>query len=149
MLRGRGLSRVANAHLSSQIWGPGDGRPVPELKVEMDALLAEFLVSGDVAEAERCVRLLNCAYYHHELVKRGVILVADRSAEDQARVSQLLQQLHDNEVLSEAQVAQGLLKVYTNLVDITLDAPCAPSCHEFFVAFSLEHGLVQPSFTLE
>lgn len=34
----------------------------------MNLLLKEFLISGDVAEAERCLRDLEVPHFHHELV---------------------------------------------------------------------------------
>jgi programmed cell death protein 4 len=36
-------------------WGPGDGRPVGELKRALDQMLEEFVLSVDVAEATRCI----------------------------------------------------------------------------------------------
>jgi len=114
----------------------------------MDALLCEFLVSGDLAEAERCVRLLQCAYYHHELVKRCVQAVADKEAEQQARVGALLVHLHSVEVLSSVQIQSGLSKVHANLADLSLDAPCAPAVLDFFLQHAIENGLVLATFTL-
>ena len=31
-----------------RVWGPGDGRPVSELKVEMDQMLQEYLMSREL-----------------------------------------------------------------------------------------------------
>lgn len=67
------LSREhCNARLE-RVWGPGDGRPVEELKVDMDQLLQEYLLSSrELDEAARCVNELQAPHFHHELVKRGV-----------------------------------------------------------------------------
>ena len=44
------LSREhCNARLE-RVWGPGDGRPVSELKVEMDQMLQEYLISRELGE---------------------------------------------------------------------------------------------------
>lgn len=36
-----------------RIWGPGDGRPVKEMKVAVDLLIQEYVMSGDLDEAAR------------------------------------------------------------------------------------------------
>jgi programmed cell death protein 4 len=144
----RMLSRDHQYSRLEKSWGPGDGRPVAELKKEMDALLGELLVSGDVAEAERCVRLLQCAYYHHELVKRAVVCVADKEAEQQATVGALLAHLHAAEVLSSAQLQLGLGKVHAIMGDLALDAPGAPAVLDYFVQHAIENFLVPGTFAL-
>ena len=59
------LSREhCNARLE-KVWGPGDGRPVAELKQEMDQLLQEYLLSRELDEAARCVKELEAPHFHH------------------------------------------------------------------------------------
>lgn len=48
-------------------WGPGDGRPVEELKVAIDQLMQEYIISNDLAEASRCVQELHVPDFHHEV----------------------------------------------------------------------------------
>ena len=62
-----------NARLE-RVWGPGDGRPVEELKKDMDQLLQEYILSRELDEAARCVKELDASHFHHELVKRGVFI---------------------------------------------------------------------------
>lgn len=38
------------------------------LSPQMNLLLKEYLISGDVAEAEHCLRDLEVPHFHHELV---------------------------------------------------------------------------------
>ena len=52
----------------------------------MQDLLAEYLTSGDVLEASRCLMELNVPYYHHELVKRALVLAADGKKEHHAQL---------------------------------------------------------------
>ena len=35
---------------------------------QMNLLLREYLLSGEVSEAERCLRALEVPHFHHELV---------------------------------------------------------------------------------
>jgi len=58
-----GLVRLDN------VWGVGGGlRPVKYLIKQIVLLLKEFLCSGDVEEASRCLRDLEVPHFHHELV---------------------------------------------------------------------------------
>ncbi|GKY97118.1 hypothetical protein MPSEU_000670200 [Mayamaea pseudoterrestris] len=72
----RAISLLNREHATARlekIWGPGDGRPVAELKQDMDQLLQEYLASRELDEAARCVKELDAKHFHHELVKRGVM----------------------------------------------------------------------------
>lgn len=59
------LSRDHQYSRVERIWGPGDGRPVSELKVAIDQLLVEYLLSKQLSEAERCVREMEVPHFHH------------------------------------------------------------------------------------
>lgn len=58
-----GLVRLDN------VWGVGGGtRPVKSLIRQMVLLLREYLSSGDINEAARCLKELEVPHFHHELV---------------------------------------------------------------------------------
>ena len=58
-----GLVRLDN------VWGVGGGlRPVKYLTRQMTLLLQEYLSSGDLQEATRCLMDLEVPHFHHELV---------------------------------------------------------------------------------
>lgn len=64
-----GLVRLDN------VWGVGGGlRPVKYLTRQMNLLLQEYLSSGDLQEATRCLLLLEVPHFHHELVYEVIIL---------------------------------------------------------------------------
>ncbi|KPJ04696.1 Programmed cell death protein 4 [Papilio xuthus] len=68
----QGLVRLDN------IWGVGGGiRPVKWLIRQIQLLLKEYLTSGDLAEAMRCVRELEVPHFHHELVYETVLLAVE------------------------------------------------------------------------
>ena len=81
------LSRDHAGAKLERIWGPGDGRPVDQMKEAVDQLLLEYLTSGQVEEAARCVKQLNAPFFHHELVKRLLVVALERSEEDRLRMS--------------------------------------------------------------
>ncbi|CAK4068653.1 unnamed protein product [Aphanomyces euteiches] len=106
-------------------WGPGDGRPVEELKVAIDQLTKEYLLSGDLEEAATCVRELNVAHFHHEVVKRGIINSFEEGKEYCNAMGSLLAFLVSQEIVSSAQLRKGFDKVALVLPDLELDVPGA------------------------
>jgi len=143
------LSRDHGGAKLERIWGPGDGRPVEELKVSIDQLLQEYLVSSDLTEAERCLRELHAPQFFHEVVKRAVTISMDKSSEQQALVSNLLAYLARSQLLSHSQAEQGFNRLYGMIPDLTLDVPQARSIVEAFYARALKDGVVQSTFVPE
>jgi programmed cell death protein 4 len=135
-------------------WGPGDGRPVEELKIAMDQLLKEYLLSRELDEAARCIRELNCPHFHHELVKRGVTAameeVHDKSdrgcvginIDDLDAVAALYAFLVENSIVSESQVRKGMKRLNDGIDDLKLDiTPKAPVLLLEFERLLSAHGL--------
>jgi len=142
------LSREhCNARLE-KVWGPGDGRPVVELKAEMDQLLEEYLMSRELDEAARCVKELDCRHFHHELIKRGTKAAMEvdgtKSPEDPAALSNLdamaalFAFLVKNAIVSAYQVKKGVSRLHQILEDIALDVPMAPKLLESFESMLAE-----------
>lgn len=129
------LSREHCTARLEKVWGPGDGRPVEELKKVMDQLLKEYLLSRELDEAARCVRELNAPHFHHELVKRGVTVAMEEDGANNGAsthsdpsvdaMAALFEFLVGNAIVSEFQVAKGLVKLKKVLNDLKLDVPSA------------------------
>merc|ERR1719183_362788 len=55
----KSVSLLSREHCTARlekVWGPGDGRPVVELKEVIDQLVEEYLLSRELDEAASCVR---------------------------------------------------------------------------------------------
>jgi programmed cell death protein 4 len=148
-----------NARLE-RVWGPGDGRPVEELKKDMDQLLQEYLLSRELDEAALCVKELDAPHFHHELVKRGVFIAMEKDGgvvsnpkEGTATVSAietaptnidamaaLFGFLVRNAIVSDNQVLKGIDRLHKLLPDLTLDVPAAPTLLVSFEAMVKEQG---------
>jgi programmed cell death protein 4 len=146
------LSREhCNARLE-RVWGPGDGRPVEELKKDMDQLLEEYLLSRELDEAARCVKELDAPHFHHELVKRGVFAAmeldgvkAGGTPDSEAlsnldAMAALFGFLVRNAIVSEYQVKKGLDRLHKIMPDIMLDVPAAPALLAAFENLAAEQG---------
>ncbi|EEC43664.1 predicted protein [Phaeodactylum tricornutum CCAP 1055/1] len=141
------LSREHCTARLERVWGPGDGRPVEELKIEMDQLLQEYLHSRELDEAARCVKELHAPHFHHELVKRGAFAAMEldgkKEEQDHANLdamAALLAFLVKNAIVSEYQVKKGLSRLKDVLPDMQLDVPLAPALMEAFAGFCAEQG---------
>lgn len=144
------LSREhCNARLE-RVWGPGDGRPVEELKKDMDQLLQEYLLSRELDEAALCVKELGAPHFHHELVKRGVFAAMELDGVKSSDAPEALSNLDAmaalfgflvrNAIVSEHQVTKGIDRLHKILPDIQLDVPLAPQLLDEFENLAYEQG---------
>ncbi|XP_063313580.1 programmed cell death protein 4-like isoform X2 [Pelobates fuscus] len=126
------------------VWGVGGGqRPVKHLIKEMNLLLQEFLISGQVCEAERCLRELEVPHFHHELVYEAVVLVLEGSAEGHVLMAvKLLKALWESGLITLDQMNRGFQRVYNELPDLSLDVPLAQSVMEKLVDLCYKEGVI-------
>ncbi|XP_026572948.1 programmed cell death protein 4-like [Pseudonaja textilis] len=126
------------------VWGVGGGqRPVKHLIKEMNLLLREYLLSGEVSEAERCLRQLEVPHFHHELVYEAVVMVMESSGDTAvAMMVKLLKVLWQTGLVTLDQMNRGFQRVYDELGDISLDVPLAHSILERMVDLCFEEGVI-------
>jgi programmed cell death protein 4 len=147
------LSREHCTARLERVWGPGDGRPVAELKKDMDQLLQEYLLSRELDEAARCVKELQAPHFHHELVKRGVFSAMEQDGKKTAEedvsnmdaMAALFGFLVRNAIVSEYQVKKGVARLHKLLPDLSLDVPAAPALLETFEKMAMEEGCLPES----
>ena len=142
----RMLSRDHGGGLLDRSWGPGDGRPVEEMKVAIDQCLQEYLHSGNVHEAARCIHELNAKMFYHEIVKRAVVLALDKSAEQQEQMSNLLSYLMERDQLTSAQATKGFQRLHGMLSELVLDTPTASTILDQFTSRALEDKVLPADF---
>lgn len=154
----KAVSLLSREHCTARlekVWGPGDGRPVLELKGVMDQLLKEYLQSRELDEAASCVRELKATHFHHELVKRGVKVAMEEDGRDHASESSALDAmaalfkfLVNNSIVSEYQVAKGVSRLKKTLDDLKLDVPRAPEMLDEFEEMAKQGGFLHISTTV-
>jgi len=127
-----GLVRLDN------VWGVGGGiRPVKYLVKKIRLLLKEYLCSGDLKEATRCLLELEVPHFHHELVYRGILMVVEAMhTKTEEAMTKLLKHLFDTFVVSIDQMKVGFERIYDSLPDLAIDVPAAYSILERFVVMS-------------
>jgi len=124
-----GLVRLDN------VWGVGGGlRPVKYLIKQIVLLLKEYLCSGDIEEASRCLRELEVPHFHHELVYEAVVMVIESMHEKtEEAMCKLLQALFRSFIISIDQMRNGFERIYDVMPDIVIDVPAAYNILERFV----------------
>lgn len=127
-------------------WGPGDGRPVEDMKVAVDQILQEYLLSGDVEEAARCLFEMRVPHFYHEIVKRAVINALDYEEAKQIQMSALLDALTQKESLSSAQAVRGFNRLYSLLPDLVLDTPSAGIMLKSFTLRAVKSGVLPANY---
>lgn len=138
----RMLSTYHGTARVEKIWGPGDGRSVPDLKKAVDLLLQEYLTSGDVDEAIRCVKELNTPHFHYEVVKRSIVNAIDKDGIKRKAMADLLKALHTAEVLTDMQMQKGFDRLQEILPDLSLDTPNARTIVEEFTIQAVSDGIL-------
>ncbi|KAJ9600608.1 hypothetical protein L9F63_026252 [Diploptera punctata] len=124
-----GLVRLDN------VWGVGGGlRPVKYLTRQMNLLLQEYLSSGDLQEATRCLMDLEVPHFHHELVYESVVMTIEAiNGHTEEMMCKLLKSLYAAIIITPDMMERGFLRVYEDMPDICLDVPLAYSVLERFV----------------
>jgi len=116
------------------IWGPGALYSVKKLKHEVHNLIEEFLTTGDLAEADRCVRKLNAPHFHVQLVRYALrFSVEVKSDEESKKIINLLASLAKGGLIVPDHIDQGFKEFSDQIEDLKLDAPLAPSRFEAIV----------------
>lgn len=126
------------------VWGVGGGlRPVKHLIKEMNLLLKEYLISGDVAEAEHCLHDLEVPHFHHELVYEAVVMVLEASGDNASQMMmKLLQSFWKSGLVTIDQMNRGFRRVYDELPEISLDVPHAHTIMEGFVDLCYQESVI-------
>ncbi|KAJ8365465.1 hypothetical protein SKAU_G00142960 [Synaphobranchus kaupii] len=134
----RGGLRIDN------LWGSGGGqRPVTQLIKEVNLLLKEYVLSGDVVEAERCLRELEVPHFHHEFVYEAIVMVLESKGDKTFKmVLQLLTFLWESSVITVDQMRRGYQRVYMEIAEINIDVPCAYALLEQVVEKSFSAGVI-------
>lgn len=133
-----GLVRLDN------VWGMGGGlRPVKYLVRQMNLLIQEFVSSGDLTEAIRCVRYLEVPHFHHELVYEAVIMAIEAVNNTTAEaLCRLLKAFDDAVIVSPEQLQRGFQRVFDDMQDICLDVPLAYITLDKFIERCYKEGFL-------
>ncbi|XP_014255101.1 programmed cell death protein 4 isoform X2 [Cimex lectularius] len=133
-----GLVRLDN------VWGVGGGlRPVKYLIRQMNLLLQEYLSSGDLKEATRCLLDLEVPHFHHELVYEVIVMTLEAlNVHVEEAMCKLLKSMCDAIIITPDMMERGFCRVYDDIPDILLDVPLAATVLERFIGLCHKAGII-------
>jgi programmed cell death protein 4 len=140
------LSRDHGGAKLEKIWGPGDGRPVEEMKIVVDQVISEYLLSSDLDEAIRCLKEMNSSQFFHEIVKRAIVLSMDKTNLQRKAISDLFHELSEIQLLTINQCEKGFNRLYESLNDLILDTPHAKEILEEFTKQAIADKVLSSSY---
>ncbi|KAK9108344.1 hypothetical protein Syun_024355 [Stephania yunnanensis] len=123
------LSAPHHAELVEKRWGGSTHITVEEVKKKISALLREFVESGDTTEACRCIRQLGVSFFHHEVVKRSLVLAMEIPS-GEPLIMKLLKEAAQEGLISSSQMSKGFSRLAESLDDLSLDIPAAKPLFE-------------------
>ncbi|ENN72393.1 programmed cell death protein 4 [Dendroctonus ponderosae] len=133
-----GLVRLDN------VWGVGGPlRPVQALTRQMSLLLQEFVSSGDVEEASRCLKDLEVPHFHHELVYEAIVMALEANGETSEKaICSLLKAFDARVLITRDQLERGFFRVFDDLADICMDVPLAYVILDRFIDLCRNEGFL-------
>ncbi|CAD5325212.1 unnamed protein product [Arabidopsis thaliana] len=133
------LSAPHHAELVETKWGGSTHITVEETKRKISEFLNEYVENGDTREACRCIRELGVSFFHHEIVKSGLVLVME-SRTSEPLILKLLKEATEEGLISSSQMAKGFSRVADSLDDLSLDIPSAKTLFESIVPKAIIGG---------
>ncbi|XP_071701850.1 MA3 DOMAIN-CONTAINING TRANSLATION REGULATORY FACTOR 1-like [Rutidosis leptorrhynchoides] len=140
------LSAPHHAELVERRWGGTTHVTVDEVKKRIFDLLKEYVESGDTSEACRCIRQLGLAFFHHEVVKRALVLSMENRTSEPL-ILKLLKEASEEGLISSSQMVKGFSRLRESLDDLALDIPCAKSLFESLAKQAVSEGWLDSSIS--
>ncbi|GMH01202.1 hypothetical protein Nepgr_003041 [Nepenthes gracilis] len=138
------LSAPHHAELVERKWGGSTYLTVEETKKKIAELLREFVESGETFESCRCIRELGVPFFHHEVVKRALVLALENQSAEPL-IIKLLKEASEEGLISTSQMAKGFSRLEESLDDLSLDIPCARCLFQSLVPRAISDGWLDPS----
>ncbi|CAM6114371.1 unnamed protein product [Calypogeia fissa] len=138
---------LAATHAGERVlrcWGGGGtGQPIDDTKDKIIKLLEEYAAGGELSEACQCIRDLNMPFFHHEVVKKALIMAMEKKDD---RLLGLLQESASEGLITTSQMVKGFSRVDDALDDLSLDIPDAKDKFKLYVKEAKANGWLKSSF---
>ncbi|KAG9441646.1 hypothetical protein H6P81_017500 [Aristolochia fimbriata] len=133
-------ARLAGERILRCWGGGGSSRPgwaLEDVKDKITKLLEEYDSGGDVKEAFRCIKELSMPFFHHEVVKKALVLVMENKNE---RLWGLLDECFSVGLITTSQMTKGFGRVAEAMDDLILDIPDVESQLDHYVGRAKAKG---------
>ncbi|PRQ24550.1 putative initiation factor eIF-4 gamma, MA3 [Rosa chinensis] len=135
------LAAPLHAEIIERRWGGSKKRTVEDVKAKINNLLIEYVVSGDKKEACRCIKDLKVPFFHHEIVKRALVMAMERR-QAEGRLLDLLKEAAEEGLINSSQVSKGFGRMIDYVDDLSLDIPNARGILQSLISKAASEGWV-------
>ncbi|XP_004290465.1 PREDICTED: uncharacterized protein LOC101303761 [Fragaria vesca subsp. vesca] len=135
------LAAPLHAEIIERRWGGSKKRTVDDVKAKINNLLIEYVVSGDKKEACRCIKELKVPFFHHEIVKRALVMAMERR-QAEGRLLDLLKEAAEEGLINSSQVSKGFGRMIDYVDDLSLDIPNARGILQSLISKAASEGWV-------
>ncbi|KHN32821.1 Programmed cell death protein 4 [Glycine soja] len=118
------LAAPLHAEIIERCWGRSKNTTVDDVKVKINNFLKEYVASGDKKEASRCIKDLKVPFFHHEIVKRVLIMAMERR-QAESPLLDLLKAAAEEGFINSSQMSKGFSRLIDTVDDLSLDIPNA------------------------
>ncbi|OWM85017.1 hypothetical protein CDL15_Pgr027804 [Punica granatum] len=132
------LGTPHHAEVIERRWA-SKNKSVENVKDKINNLLEEYITSGDRAEAFRCMKDLKVPFFHHEIVKR-VLVMAIEKLQTEDLLFDLLKEVYEEGLINASQVSKGFERMIDSIEDLTLDVPNARGKLQHLIAKAASEG---------
>ncbi|CAH1443239.1 unnamed protein product [Lactuca virosa] len=133
------LSAPLHAEIIERRWGGSRNKTVEDVKAKIDNLLVEYAVSGDKKEAIRCINDLKVPFFHHEIVKRVIIMAMERKKAE-GKLLDLLKTASEECLINSSQISKGFTRIIDTVDDLSLDIPNAKELLQSLISKAASEG---------
>ncbi|XP_050367024.1 MA3 DOMAIN-CONTAINING TRANSLATION REGULATORY FACTOR 2 [Argentina anserina] len=135
------LAAPLHAEIIERRWGGSKKRSVDDVKARINNLLIEYVVSGDKKEACRCIKELKVPFFHHEIVKRALVMSMERQ-QAEGMLLDLLKEAAEEGLINSSQVSKGFGRMIDYVDDLSLDIPNARGILQSLISKAASEGWV-------
>ncbi|XP_059666131.1 MA3 DOMAIN-CONTAINING TRANSLATION REGULATORY FACTOR 2-like [Cornus florida] len=133
------LSAPLHAEIIERRWAGGKNKTVEDVKGKINNLLIEYVMSDDRKEACRCIKDLNVPFFHHEIVKRAIIMAMERQ-QAECQLLDLLKTAAEEGLINSSQISKGFGRIIDNVDDLSLDIPNARRILQSLISKAASEG---------
>ncbi|KAM0949099.1 putative programmed cell death protein [Dioscorea sansibarensis] len=141
------LSAPLHSEVILRRWGESKNLTVEDVKIKINNLLVEYVSSGDKVEACRCIKDLKVPFFHHDIIKRALILAMEKRAAE-GRILDLLRVAADEGIINSSQISKGFNRLIDTIDDLILDIPSARDLLQSLISKAASEGWLSVSSLL-
>ncbi|KAB2603422.1 programmed cell death protein 4-like [Pyrus ussuriensis x Pyrus communis] len=133
------LGAPLHAEIIERRWGGSKKMTVEDVKAKINDLLIEYVVSGEKKEACRCIKDLKVPFFHHEIVKRALVMAMER-CQVEGQLLDLLKEAAEEGLINSSQVSKGFSRMIDYVDDLSLDIPNARGILQSLISNAASEG---------